>query len=145
MNQLFTSGGQSFGVSASVNIDEYSGLISFTTHWFDRLAVQGILKSLLQRHNSKARILRHSAFFIDQLSHLYVTTGKTIALTIQTFVSKVMSLLFNTVFHSYSFVIAFLPRSKHLLISWPLSLSTVILEPKKIKSASFPFHPIYLP
>ena len=77
MNQLFTSGGQSFGVSASVNIDEYSGLISFTTHWFDRLAVQGILKSLLQRHNSKARILRHSAFLMAKLSDPYMTSGKT--------------------------------------------------------------------
>ena len=99
----------------------------------DLLAVQGTLKSLLQQHNSKASVLWCSAFFIVQLSHLYVTTGKTIALTIQTSVSKVMSLLFNMLSRS---VIAFLPRSKHLLISWLQSLSTVTLEPKKIKSAT---------
>ena len=95
--------------------NEYSGLISFRIDWFDPLTVQGTLKSLLQHHYSKVSILGHSAFFIDQLSHLYVTTGKTIALTIQTFVSKVMSLLFNMLSR---FVIVFLPRSKHLLISW---------------------------
>ena len=95
--------------------NEYSGLISFRIDWFDPLTVQGTLKSLLQNHYSKVSILGHSAFFIDQLSHLYVTTGKIIALTIQTFVSKVMSLLFNMLSR---FVIAFLPRSKHLLISW---------------------------
>ena len=94
--------------------NEYSGLISFRIDWFD-LEVQGTLKSLLQHHNSKASILQHSALFMVQLSHLYMATGKTIALTIWTFVGKVMSLLFNTLSR---FVIAFLPRSKHLLISW---------------------------
>ena len=98
--------------------------------WFDPLAVQGTLKSLLQPHSSKASILWHSAFFIVQLSHPYMTTGKTIALTIQTFVGKVMSLLFNMLSR---LVITFLPRSKHLLISWLQSPSVVILEPRKIK------------
>ena len=97
------------------------------------VALQGTLKSLLQQHSSKASILRHSAFFIDQLSHPYMTTGKTIALTRQTFVGKVMSLLFNMLFR---LVIAFLPRSKGLLISWLQSPSAVILEPPKIKSAT---------
>ena len=109
---------------------EYSGLISFRTDWFDLLAVKGTLKSLLQ-HNSKASILRCSAFFIVQLSHPYMTTGKTIALTRQTFVGKVMSLLFNMLSR---LVTAFLPRSKHLLISWLQSPSAVILELQKIKS-----------
>ena len=95
--------------------NEYSGLISFRMDWFDLLAVQGTLKSLLQHHASKASILRHSAFFIVQLSHPYITTGKTIALTRQNFVGKVMSLLFNMLFR---LVITFLPRSKRLLISW---------------------------
>ena len=102
----------SFSISPS---NEYSGLISFRIDWFDLLAVQGTLKSLLQHHSSKASILWPSAFFIVQLSHPYMTTGKTIALTRQTLVHKVMSLLFNM---WYKFVIAFLPRSKHLLISW---------------------------
>ena len=110
---------------------EHSGLISFRMDWLDLLAVQGTLKSLLQHHNSKASILRHSAFIIVQLSHPYMTTGKTIALTIWTFVGQVMSLLLNMLSR---FVIAFLPRSKHLLISWLQSPSAVILEPKKIKS-----------
>ena len=95
--------------------NEYSGLISFRMDWFDLLAVQGTLKSLLQNHHSKASILHHSAFFTVQLSHPRMTTGKTIALTRQTFVCKVMSLLFNKLSR---LVIAFLPRSKHLLISW---------------------------
>ena len=95
--------------------NEYSGLISFRMNWFDLLAVQGTLKSLLQHHSSKASILRHSAFFIVQLSHPHMTTGKTIALTRQTFVGKVMSLLFNMLSR---LIIRFLPRSKHLLISW---------------------------
>ena len=99
--------------------------------WLDLLAVQGTLKSPLQHHSSKASILWCSAFFTVQLSHLYMTTGKTIALTRQIFVSKVMSLLFNMLSRS---VVAFLPRSKHLLISWLQSPSTVILEPPKIKS-----------
>ena len=111
----------------------YSGLISFRIDWFDLLAVQGTLKSLLQHHGSKASILRHSAFFIVQLSHPYMTTRKTIALTIRTFVSKVTSLLSNMLSR---FVIASFPRIKCLLISWLLSPSTVILEPKKINSAT---------
>ena len=108
----------------------YSGLISFRMDWLDLPAVQGTLKSLLQHHSSKASILQHSAFFIVQLSHPYMTTGKTIALTRWTFVGKVMSLLFNTL----SRLVAFLPRSKCLLISWLQSPSAVILEPKKMKS-----------
>ena len=99
--------------------------------WFDLLAVQGTLKSLFQHHSSKASILRHSAFFIVQLSHPYITTGKTIALTRWTFVGKVMSLLFNMLSR---LVITFLPRSKRLLTSWLQSPSAVILEPAKIKS-----------
>ena len=128
----------SFSISPS---NEYSGLISFRTDWLYLLVVQGTLKSLLQHHSSKASILRCSAFFIVQLSHPYMTTGKTIALTRQTFVGKVMSLLFNT---RSRFVITFLPRSKCLLISWLQFLSSVILEPKKIKSFTFHFSPIYL-
>ena len=115
----------SFSISPS---NEYSGLISFRIDWFDLLAAQGTLKSLLQHHSSKASILWLSVFFMVQLSHPHMTTGNTIYLTIQTFVSKVMSLLFNMLSR---FVIAFLPRSKHLLISWLQSPSTVILEPKK--------------
>ena len=110
-----------------------SGLISFRIDWFDLLAVQGTLKSLLQHHNSKASILVCSAFFIVQLSHPYIITGKTIALTRQTFVDKVMSLLFNMLSR---LVITFLPRSKCLLISWLQSPSAVILEPRKIKSGA---------
>ena len=114
--------------SFSINYStEYSGLIFFRMDWFDHLAFQGTLKSLLQHHSSKASILRHSAFFIVQLSHPYMTTGKTTALTTQTFVSKVMSGLFNMLSR---FVIAFLPRSKRLLISWLHLLSTVILDLK---------------
>ena len=118
----------SFSISPS---DKYSGLISFRMDWFDLLAVQGTLKSLLQHYNSKASILRCLAFFMFQLSYPYVTTGKTIALTIWTFVGKVMSLLFNMLSR---FVITFLLRSKHLLISWLQSPSAVILEPKKIRT-----------
>ena len=113
--------------------NEYSGLISFRMNWLDLLAVQGTLKSLLQHHSSKASILRRSAFFIVQLSYPYMTTGKTIALTRQTFVGKVMSLLFNMLSR---LVIVFLPRSKYLFISQLQSPSEVILEPKKIKSVS---------
>ena len=120
----------SFNFSISPS-NEYSGLISFKIDWFDLLAVQGTLKSLLQHHNPKASILQCSAFFVVQLSRPYLTTGKTIALTRQTFVDKVMSLFFNML---SSLVIAFLPRSKRLLISWLQSPSAVILEPKKIKS-----------
>ena len=129
----------SFSISPS---NEYSGLIFFRMDWLDLLAVQGTLKSLLQHHSSKASILLHSASFIVQLSHPYMTTGKTIALTRQTFVGKVMSLLFNMMFR---LVIAFLPRSKRLLISWLQSPSAVILEPPRIKSDTFPCFPIYLP
>ena len=110
---------------------EHAGLISFRMDWLDLLAVQGTLKSLHQHHSSKASILRHSAFFTVQLSHPYMTTGKTIALTRRTLVSKVMSLFFNMLSR---LVITFLLRSKHLLISWMQSLSAVILEPPKIKS-----------
>ena len=117
----------SFSFSPS---SEYSGLISLRIDWFYLLAVQGTLKSL-QHHSPKASIIWHSAFFMIWHSHTYMTTGKTIALTIQTFVSKMMCLLFNMLSR---FVIASLPRSKHLLISWLQSPSTVILESKKIKS-----------
>ena len=124
----------SFSISPS---NEYSGLISFRIDWLDLLAVQGTLKSLLQYHSSKASILQSSAFFIVQLLHPYMTTGKTIALTRQTFVSKVMSLLFKMLSR---LVITFLPRSKHLLISWLQSPSAVILEPQKIVSHCFPIY-----
>ena len=113
--------------------NEYSGLISFRMDWLDLLAVQGILKSLPQHHSSKASILGDSAFFIVQLSHLYMTTGKTIALTRCTFVGKMMSLLFNMLSR---FVITFLPKRKNLLISWLPLPSAVILETKKIKSVT---------
>ena len=109
------------------------GLISFRMDWLDLLAVQGTLKTLLQLHSSKASILLGSAFFIVHLSHPYMTTGKTVVLTRQTFVGKVMSLLFNMLSR---LVITFLPRSKCLLISWLQSPSAVILEPRKIKSAA---------
>ena len=127
MSQFFASGGQSIGVSDSTSV--LPGLTSFRMDWLDLLAVQGTLKSLFRHHSSKAAILRCSAFFIVQLSHPYMTTGKTIALTRQTFVDKVMSLLFNML---SMFVLTFLPRSKHLFISWLQSPSTVILETKKI-------------
>ena len=144
MSQFFPSGSQSIRVSASAcPSNRYSGLISFRINWFDLLAVQGTLKSLLQHHSSKASILQHSTFYIVQLSHLYMTTGKTIALTRQTFVSKVISLFFNMLF---KLVIAFLPRSKCLLTSWLQSPSAVILEPPQ-KKVCHCFHcfPIYLP
>ena len=118
----------SFSISPS---NEHPGLIAFRIDWLDLLAVQGTLKSLLQHHNSKASIFWHSAFFIVQLSHPYVIPGKTIALTRWTFVGKVMSLLFNMLSR---LVITFLPRSKHLLISWLHSPSAVILESKNVKS-----------
>ena len=114
----------SFSISPS---KEYSGLISFRIDWLDLLAVQGTLTSLLQHHSSKALILQRSAFFMVQLSHPYITTGKTMAVTIRPFVGKVMSLLLNILSR---FVIAFLPRSKCLLILWLQSPSAVILEPK---------------
>ena len=125
----------SFSISPS---SEYLGLITFRIDWFDLLAVQGTLKSLFQHHSSKASIFRHSVFFTVQLSHLYMTTGKTIALTIWTCVDKVMCLLFNMLSR---FVIAFLPRSKCLFISWLQSPSTVILKPRKISLSLFPLFP----
>ena len=118
----------SFNISPS---NEHPGLISFRMDWLDLLAVQGTFKSLLQQHSSKASIFQHSAFFTVQLSHPYMTTGKTIALTRWTFVGKVMSLLFNILSR---LVITFLPRSKRLLISWLQSPSAVILEPQEIKT-----------
>ena len=120
----------SFNINPS---NEQSGLISFRMYWLDLLEVQGTLKSLPQHHNSKASILWCSAFFIVHLSHPYITTGKATALTRQTFVGKVMSLLFNMLSR---LVIAFLPKRNHLLLSWLQSPSAVILKPKKIKSAT---------
>ena len=122
--------------------NEYSGLISFRMDWLDLLAVQGTLKSLLQHHSSKASVLLHPAFIMVQLSHPYMTTGKTIALNRWIFVSKVMSLLFNMLTR---LLIAFLPRSKRLLISWLQSPSVVILEPKNIACHCFHHFTIYLP
>ena len=130
----------SFSFSISP-FNEYLRLISFRIYWFD-LAAQGTLKSILQHHSSKASILQRSAFFIVQLSHPYITTGKTIALTRWTFVGKVMSLLFNMLSR---LVIAFLPRSKCLFIPWLQSPSAVILKPKKIACQSLHCFPIYLP
>ena len=131
----------SFNISPS---SEHPGRISFWMDWLNLLAVQGTLKSLLQHHSSKASIFRRSAFFTVQLSHSYMTTGKTIDLTRWTFVDKVISLPFNMLSR---LVITFLPRSKHLLISWLQSPSAVILEPRKIKSGtvSTVCFPIYLP
>ena len=142
MTQFFESGGQSsfsFSISPS---NEYSGLISFRMDWLDLLAVQGTLKHPLQHHSSKVSIPRCSAFFIAQLSHPYMTTGKTIALTRWTFVGKVMSLLSNILSRC---VIDFLPRSKRLLISWLESPYAVILEPEKIVCHCFHCFHIYLP
>ena len=139
MSQLFARGGQSIGVSPS---NEHPALISFRMDWLDLLAVQGTLKSLLQHHRSEASSFLCSAFFAVQLSHPYVTTGKIIALTRQTFVGKVMSLLFNTL---SKLVITFLPRSKHLLISWLQSPSAVILEPKNKVWHCFHYFRIYVP
>ena len=132
----------SFSLSISPSY-EYSGLISLRINWLDLLAVQGTLKSLLQYHNSKASVLRYSALFLVQLSHPYITTGKTIALTRWTFVGKLMSLLFNMLSR---LVIAFLPRSRRLLISWLQSPSAVILEPPQNKVYHcFHYFPIFLP
>ena len=139
MSWLFESGGQSIGTSASASVLQgwfplgWTGLISLS---------KGLLKSLLQHHSLEGSILWHSAFFMVQLSHLYMDTGKTTALTIQTFIRKVMSLLLNTLSR---FVITFLPRSKCLLISWLESPSAVILESKKIKSDTVSTLLIYLP
>ena len=129
----------SFNINPS---NEYSGLISFRMDWLNLLAVQGTLKSLLQHHSSKPSILRPSAFFLVQLSHPYMTTGNITALTRQIFFGKVMSLLFNMLSR---LVIAFFPRSKHLLIPWLQSPSSMILEPKKIVCHCFHCFPIYLP
>ena len=129
----------SFNISPS---NEYLGLISFRMDWFDLLAVQGTFKSLLQQHSSKASILHRSARFMVQVSHPYMTTGKTIALTRWTFVSKVTSLLFNTL---SKFVIAFLPRIKCFSILWLQSPYAMILEPKKIKSVTVSIVIPYLP
>ena len=137
MSQLFTSGGQRIGVSASASVLPMNRMDLFYLP-----AIQGTLKSLLQHHSSKASIFQHSAFFIVQLSQPYMTTGKTIALTTWTFIGKVMCLLFNMLSR---LVIAFLPRSKHLLISWLQSPSAVILEPPKIVCHCFHCFPIYLP
>jgi len=120
----------SFSISPS---SEYAGLISFRMDWLDLLAVQGTFESLLQHHNSKASILWHSAFFMVQLSHPYMTPGKTIALTVLTFVGKIMSLLFDTLSR---LAMAFFPRSKCLIILWLQSLSLVTLEPKRRKSVT---------
>ena len=129
----------SFNISSS---NEHSGLISFRMDWLDLLAGQGTLKSLLQHHSSKASVLWHSVFFIVQLSHPYMTTGKTIALTRWNFMGKVMSLLFNMLSR---LVIAFLPRNKCLLISWLQSPSAVILEPPQKICHCFHYFPIYFP
>ena len=135
MSQFFTSSGQRIGASALAisPSNEHPGLISFRMNWLNLLGVQETLKSLLQHHSSKASILQRSDFFIDYLSHAYMNTGKTIALGRWTFIGKVMSLLFNML---SMLVITFLPRSKHLLISWLQSPAAVILEPPKIKSAT---------
>ena len=130
----------SFSISPS---NEYKGLIAFRMNWLGLLAVQGTLKSLLQQHSSKTSVLLHSAFFMVQLSHPYMTTGKTIALTRRTFVGKVMSLLLNMLSR---LVTTFLPRSKHLLISWLQPPYAVILEPPQNKICHcFHCFPIYLP
>ena len=129
----------SFSISPS---NQHPGLISFRVNWLDLLAVQGTLKSLLQHHSSKASIFWCSTFFIVQLSHPYMTTGETIALTRWTFVGKVMSQLFNMLSR---LVMAFLPRSKHLSVSWLQSPSAVVLESPKKVSPYFPCFPIYLP
>ena len=144
MSQLFASGGQTIG-SFSFSIspsNEYSGLISFRMDWFDLLAVQGTLKSLLQHHSSKASILWHSAFFIVQLSHPYMTTGKTIALIRWAFVGKVMSLLFNMLSR---LVITFLPRSKCLNFMATVTICSDFGAPKVKNLSLFSLFPIYLP
>ena len=142
MSWLFASGGQMIGTLAFIISPSNSGLISFRIYWFDLFVVQWTLKSLLQHHSSKASILLHSASFMVQLTNPYVTTGKTMALTRQTFFSQEITLLYNRLFR---FVRAFLSRSKHLLISWLQSPSAVILEPKKIVSHCFHHLSICLP
>ena len=141
MNQFFASVAKYWSFSFSISpSNEYLGLISFRIDWFDLFAVQGTLKSLLQHHSSKASILRCSAYFMVQLSHPYMTTGKTIALTIRTFFSKVMSLLLNMLSR---LVITFLPRSKRLLISWlqsPSAVITILVGTKMIIKYGFVFN-----
>ena len=143
MSQFFTSGGQSIGVSDSASVLPMNIQDWFPLGWTGLISLlsTGLFKSLLQHHSSKASILQCSAFFTVQLSHPYMTTGKTIALTRRTFVGEVMSMLFNMLSR---LVLTFLPRNKHLLISRLQSPSAVILEPKKIKSHCFCFFPIYL-
>ena len=139
MSQLFTVGGQSIGVSASASVLPMNTQDWFPLGWTGWISLQSTgLSSLLQHHSSKASILRCSAFFMVQLSHAYMTTGKTIALTRWTCVGKVMYLLFNMLSR---LVIAFLPRSKSLLISWLQSLSAVILSPRKLSLSLFPLRP----
>ena len=145
MSQLFASGGQNIGVSASTSIslsNEHPGLISFRMDWLDLLAVQGSLKSLLQHHSSKASIRLHSAFFIVQLSHPYMTIGKIIALTRWTFVGKVMSVLFNMLSR---LVIAFLLRSKRLNFMAAVTICSDFRAPQNKVSHCFHCFPIYLP
>ena len=145
ISQPFTSGGQSIGVSFSFNIslsNEHPGLISFRMDWLDLLAVQGTLRSLLQHHSSKASILRRSAFFIVQLSHPYMTTGKTVALTRRTFVGKIISLLFNILSR---LVIAVLPRSKCLLIMAAVTICSDFRPQENQVCHCFHCFPIYLP
>ena len=143
MSQFFASRAQRIRLQLQHQpSNEYSVLISFRIDWLDLLAFQRTLNSLLQHHSSKASVLQFLAFFMAQLSHQYMTTGKTIALTIRTFVGKVMSLIFNTLSR---FIIAFLPKSKCLLISWVQSTYAEILEPKKIVCHCFHFSPVYLP
>ena len=139
MSQFFSSGGQSFNISPS---NEYSVLISFRMDWLDLLVVQGTLKSLLQHHSSKASILRHSAFFVVQLSHPCMTTGKTIALSRWTFVGKVMSLLLNMLSR---LIITFLPRSKHLNFMAAVTMCSDFGAQKNKISHCFHCFPIYLP
>ena len=144
MNQFFASGSQSIGASASASVlpMNYSGLIFFRVDWFGLLAVQGTLKSLLWHHSLKASIVWHSAFFMVQLSHLYMTTGKTIALTIWTFISKVTSLLFNTLSR---FVVAFLPRSKCLNFMAAVTICNDFGAQENKVCLCFHCFPIYLP
>ena len=142
MSWLFASGGQMIGTLAFIISPSNSELISLRIYWFDLFVVQWTLKSLLQHHSSKASILLHSASFMVQLTNPYVTTGKTMALTRQTFFSQEITLLYNSLFR---FVRAFLSSSKHLLISWLQSPSAVILEPKKIVSHCFHHLSICLP
>ena len=140
MSQLIASGGQSIGVSASTSV--LPVMISFRMDWLDLLAVQGTIKSLLQYHSSKVSIFRRSAFFIVQLSHPYMTTGKTIALTRQTFVDKIMSLLFNMLSR---LVITFLPRSQHLNLMAVIAICSDFGAQKNEVSHCFQCFPIYLP